>query len=60
MKSLIYASPGDSGEDLVVEIVIAADKINTKPVTFERVRQSFIRQCELCSATYSRLFEQLL
>ncbi|GBM29915.1 hypothetical protein AVEN_111224-1 [Araneus ventricosus] len=49
MKSLVYETPVDSAEDLVATIVVAADKINTTPGIFERVRQSFLRRCELCN-----------
>ncbi|GBN38391.1 hypothetical protein AVEN_113154-1 [Araneus ventricosus] len=44
MKSLTYETTVDSAEDLVVRIVVAADKINTTPGIFEKVRQSFLRR----------------
>ncbi|GBO36259.1 hypothetical protein AVEN_132963-1 [Araneus ventricosus] len=44
----------DSAEDLVVRIVVAADKINTKPGIFEKVRQSFLRRCGVCNDTRGR------
>ncbi|GBM70951.1 hypothetical protein AVEN_95565-1, partial [Araneus ventricosus] len=55
MKSLVYARPVDSAED----IVVAADKMNTPPGMFERVRQSFLRWCELCNDTRGCHFEHL-
>lgn len=60
MKSLVYETPVDSAEDLVARIVVAADHINTTPGIFERVRQSFLRRCELCNDTRGRHFEHLL
>ncbi|GBN03366.1 hypothetical protein AVEN_222654-1 [Araneus ventricosus] len=44
----------DSAEDLVVRIVVAADKINTTPGIFEKVRQSFLRRCGVCNDTRGR------
>ncbi|GBL92682.1 hypothetical protein AVEN_119081-1 [Araneus ventricosus] len=58
--SLVYEMPADSAEDLVARIVVAADKINTPPGIFEKVRQSFLRRCELCSETRGRHFQHLL
>ncbi|GBN02140.1 hypothetical protein AVEN_124771-1 [Araneus ventricosus] len=49
MKSLVYETPVDSAEELVARIVVTADEINTTPGIFERVRQSFLRRCELCN-----------
>ncbi|GBN13508.1 hypothetical protein AVEN_256786-1 [Araneus ventricosus] len=60
MNSLVYEMPVDSAEDLVARIVVAADKINTTPGIFERVRQAFLRRCELCNDTLDRHFEHLL
>ncbi|GBN52916.1 hypothetical protein AVEN_10618-1 [Araneus ventricosus] len=60
MKSLVYEMPVDSAEDLVAKIVVAADKINTPPGIFERVRRSFLRRCELCNDQRGRHFEHLL
>ncbi|GBM06815.1 hypothetical protein AVEN_173577-1 [Araneus ventricosus] len=57
-KSLVYETPVDSAEDLVARIVV--DKINTTPGILERVRQSFLRRCELCNDTRGRCFEHLL
>ena len=47
IKSLMYQSPVESAEDLVVRNIVAADKISMTPETFKRVRQSLIRRCEL-------------
>ncbi|GBM48764.1 hypothetical protein AVEN_24952-1 [Araneus ventricosus] len=58
-KSLVYETPVDSAEDFVQRIVVATDKINTTPGIFERVRQSFLRRCELCNDTRGRHFEHL-
>ncbi|GBO16455.1 hypothetical protein AVEN_183384-1 [Araneus ventricosus] len=60
MKSLVYETPVDLAEDLVARIAVAADKINTTPGIFLRVRQSFLRRCELCNDTRGRHFEHLL
>ncbi|GBN79146.1 hypothetical protein AVEN_272646-1 [Araneus ventricosus] len=60
MKSLVYEASVDSTEDLVARIAVDADKINTTPGIFERVRQSFLRRCELCNDTRGRQFQHLL
>ncbi|GBN96726.1 hypothetical protein AVEN_84024-1 [Araneus ventricosus] len=60
MKSLVYEKPVDSSEDLVARIVVASDKIGATPGIFERVRQSFLRRCELCSDKRGRHFQHLL
>ncbi|GBM21927.1 hypothetical protein AVEN_187931-1 [Araneus ventricosus] len=60
MKSLVYETPVDSGEDLVERIVVAPDKINTTPGIFESMSQSFFRRCKLCNDTRSRHFQHLL
>ncbi|GBM45707.1 hypothetical protein AVEN_14150-1 [Araneus ventricosus] len=60
MKSLVYETPVNSAEDLVARIVVAADKINTTPGIFDRVRQLFLRRCELCNDTHGRHFQHLL
>ncbi|GBM52199.1 hypothetical protein AVEN_170987-1 [Araneus ventricosus] len=60
MKSLVYEMPVDSAADLAARIAVAADKINTTPGIFKRVRQSFLRQCELCNDTCGRHFEHML
>ncbi|GBN93269.1 hypothetical protein AVEN_112173-1 [Araneus ventricosus] len=60
MKSLVYETPVNSAEDLVARILATADKISTTPGIFERVRQSFLRLCELCNDTRGRHFEHLL
>ncbi|GBM01265.1 hypothetical protein AVEN_170319-1 [Araneus ventricosus] len=60
LKSLVYEMPVDLAEDLVGRIFVAADKINTTSGIFERVRQSFLRRCELCNDTRGRYFEHLL
>ncbi|GBN47982.1 hypothetical protein AVEN_22010-1 [Araneus ventricosus] len=60
MKSLVYEMPVASAEDLVARIVVAADKINTPPGIFERVRQSFLLRCQLCNNTRGRHFEHQL
>ncbi|GBM44410.1 hypothetical protein AVEN_128271-1 [Araneus ventricosus] len=55
-----YEIFSDSAEDLVARIVVAADKTNTTPGIFERVRWSILRRCELCNDTSCRHFEHLL
>ncbi|GBM65368.1 hypothetical protein AVEN_98192-1 [Araneus ventricosus] len=60
MKSLVHETPVNSAADLVARIAVAADKFNTTPGIFERVRQSFLRRCELCNDTRGRHFEHLL
>ncbi|GBN28235.1 Ectonucleotide pyrophosphatase/phosphodiesterase family member 6 [Araneus ventricosus] len=46
LKSLVYETPVDLAEDLMARIVVVADKINSTPEIFERVRQSFLRRCD--------------
>ncbi|GBM44319.1 hypothetical protein AVEN_232111-1 [Araneus ventricosus] len=60
MESLVHETPVDSAEDLGARIVVAADVINTTRGIFERMRQSFLRRCELCNVTRGRHFERLL
>ncbi|GBM18582.1 hypothetical protein AVEN_47964-1 [Araneus ventricosus] len=54
MKSFVYETPVDSAQDLIARIVVAANKINTTPGIFERVRQLFLHRCELCNDTRGR------
>ncbi|GBM63259.1 hypothetical protein AVEN_110944-1 [Araneus ventricosus] len=60
MKSLLYETPVDSAEDLVARIAVAADKNNTTPGIFGRVRQSFLRRFELRNDTRGRHFQNLV
>ncbi|GBN01075.1 hypothetical protein AVEN_3628-1 [Araneus ventricosus] len=60
MTSLVYETPVDSAGDLLARIVVAADKIKTTPGIFDRVRQTFLRRCELCNDTRGRHFQHLL
>ncbi|GBN40441.1 hypothetical protein AVEN_125888-1 [Araneus ventricosus] len=59
-KSLVYETPVDSAEDLVARIVDTVDKINTPPGIFQKMRQSFLRRCELCNGTRGHHLEHLL
>lgn len=46
----------ESPEGLVARIVIAADKINTTPGMYERVRESLIRRCGVYNYDLGRHF----
>ncbi|GBM91644.1 hypothetical protein AVEN_107751-1 [Araneus ventricosus] len=60
MKSLVHETPVDSAEDLVARNVAATDKINTTPTIVQRMRQSFLRRCEVRNDTRGRHFQHLL
>lgn len=47
MKALVQDLHVNRAEDLVDRIVVAADRINTIPGIFDRVRQPFLSLCEL-------------
>ncbi|GBM33855.1 hypothetical protein AVEN_175690-1 [Araneus ventricosus] len=55
LKSLVYATPVDSDEDLVARISVAAAR-----GIFESVRQSLHRRCQACITDSGCNFEQLL
>ncbi|GBM93498.1 hypothetical protein AVEN_274825-1 [Araneus ventricosus] len=59
-ESSAYETTVYSVEDLEARLVVAAGKMNTPPGIFDRVRQSFLRRCELCNDTRGRHFEHLL
>ncbi|GBM97206.1 hypothetical protein AVEN_20089-1 [Araneus ventricosus] len=56
----LLGTPVDSAEDLVARIIVAGGKINATPGIFKRVRQSFLRRCELCNDTRGRHSEHFL
>ncbi|GBN31856.1 hypothetical protein AVEN_39273-1 [Araneus ventricosus] len=58
LKSLVYATPVDSDEDLVARI--AAARVRELPGIFESVRQSLHRRCPAYITDGGRNFEQLL
>ena len=60
MKSLIYATPVESEEDLVARIAVAAGEIAGNPEMFGNVRNSLRRRCRACVDVNGRNFEQLL
>ncbi|GBM09277.1 hypothetical protein AVEN_116629-1 [Araneus ventricosus] len=60
LKSLVYAPPVDSDEDLFARISVAAARVRELPGIFESVRQSLHRRCQACIAVGGRNFEQLL
>ncbi|GFW55695.1 uncharacterized protein TNCV_120791 [Trichonephila clavipes] len=61
MKSLVYASPVDSDEALVVvRIAVIAGDIWGMPRVFANVRQSLRRWCEACILAGGCSFEQFL
>ncbi|GBM62951.1 hypothetical protein AVEN_160231-1 [Araneus ventricosus] len=60
LKSLVYATPVDSGEDLVARISVAAARVREIPGIFESVRQSLHRRCQACINVGGRNFEELL
>ncbi|GBM89233.1 hypothetical protein AVEN_45275-1 [Araneus ventricosus] len=60
LKSLVYANPVDSEEDLVARISIAAARVREIPGIFESERQSLHRCCQALITVGGRNFEQLL
>lgn len=60
LKSVVYATPVNSDEDLVARIVCAAADIQQTAGIFERVRQSMVRRCNACIASNGGNIEHLL
>ncbi|GBM27685.1 hypothetical protein AVEN_95348-1 [Araneus ventricosus] len=60
LKSLVYATPVDSDEDLVARISVAAASMREIPGIFESERQALHRRCQACITVGGRNFEQLL
>ncbi|GBM82709.1 hypothetical protein AVEN_107738-1 [Araneus ventricosus] len=60
LKLLVYATPLDTPEDLIVRTVVAAADIKSIPGIFERVRESFLCLCRLCNDVNGHHFQQLL
>ncbi|GBL77704.1 hypothetical protein AVEN_152923-1 [Araneus ventricosus] len=54
-KSLVYATPVNTPEDLIARIIVAEADIKSIPGIFERVRESFIRRCKLCNDVSQQL-----
>jgi hypothetical protein len=60
VKSLVYATPVETVEDLTARIFNACEVVQHTPGIFERVRQSMVRRCNACIELGSRHFEHLL
>lgn len=60
MKSIVYETPVESGEDLIARIAIAAGDISDDPRMVARVHSSLLNRCRLCIRVNGRHFEQLL
>ncbi|GFY36864.1 paired domain-containing protein [Trichonephila clavipes] len=60
LKNLVYATPLDSDEDLVVRISETASRVHKISGILERVHQSLHQRCRACIATGGRSFEQSL
>ncbi|GFV22930.1 hypothetical protein TNCV_2623831 [Trichonephila clavipes] len=48
-----------SGEDLIIQISVAAGKISDMPEIFKNVRNSMQRLCQTCQTTSGPKFEHL-
>jgi hypothetical protein len=60
LRCLVYETPVEWENDLLPRIQVACNNIRQTPGIFERVRQSMVRPCGLCSEVGGRHFEQLL
>lgn len=60
LKSIVYASPVQSVEELRDRIVNGFNTIRQTPGIFQRVRESMRRRLDACVANEGRNFEQLL
>jgi len=60
VKSLVYATPVESLDQLQERIIAAFTKIKNTPGTFHRVRRSLRRRMEACIAAEGRHFEHFL
>ncbi|GFW55819.1 uncharacterized protein TNCV_122031 [Trichonephila clavipes] len=60
MKSLVFETPVNSTEELVVRISAAAGEIRNTPEMLSNVRRSMKRRCEACITCGGRQFEHLL
>ncbi|GFY22243.1 uncharacterized protein TNCV_3298861 [Trichonephila clavipes] len=60
MKNLVYASPVDSNEALVVRITVVAGEIREITGVFANVRHSLRQRCEASIFAGGRFFEQFL
>jgi len=60
VKSLVYATPVETVEDLTARIFNACEVVQHTPGIFERVRQSMVRRCNACIELGGRHFEHLL
>ncbi|KAJ8893143.1 hypothetical protein PR048_005726, partial [Dryococelus australis] len=56
-KSLIYANPVDTEENLVVHVAAAAMIISETPGIFKRTRKSQVRRCQLCVEVSGEKFQ---
>jgi len=60
IKSLVYETPVDSEEELIARVVAAFDVVRNDPGIFARVRESFLRRCNICIERQGRHIENLL
>lgn len=60
IKSLLYATPVNTEEELVARIILAFDDIRERPQLFQRIRQSITHRYNLCIENGGRNFEQFL
>jgi hypothetical protein len=60
MKSLVYATPVQSEEDLVARIAVASGDISEMPGLFHNIRQSLTRRYQKCIDLGGTNFEQYL
>jgi hypothetical protein len=58
--SVVYVTPVDSREELIVRIHAAFEQIQNRPQMFDRVRQSLLWRCNECNQVQGRRFEHLL
>ena len=59
-KSLVYETPMDTPEDVLVRIVVAAGNVPWSIDVFQHVRQCLQCRCHLCDTVHRRNLEQLL
>uniref|UniRef100_V5I843 Transposable element Tc3 transposase n=1 Tax=Anoplophora glabripennis TaxID=217634 RepID=V5I843_ANOGL len=60
IKSIVYATPVDSVEELQERIFAAADEIRNNPIIFARVRNNFDKRVRLCLERNGNYFENVL
>jgi hypothetical protein len=60
LKSLVYATPVNTQQELWQRVWVACDTVKTSPGVFERVRQSTVRSARACVEVEGSNFEHLL